>query len=73
MHVHTHTDKNYKFLKKGGQYLTGELLFNKNDESQKTMKVILNCWMEKKTNWQPYFSIKNQGKIKAFSIKTGTF
>lgn len=43
MHVHTHTDKNYKFLKKGGQYLTGELLFNKNDESQKTMKVILNC------------------------------
>ena len=41
-HTQTHTHQNYKFLKKGRQYLTGELLFNKNDESQKTMKVILN-------------------------------
>ena len=42
-HTHTHTHQNYKFLKKGRQYLTGELLFNKNDGSQKTIKVILNC------------------------------
>lgn len=33
-HTRGHTHQNYKFLKKGRQYLTGELLFNKNDESQ---------------------------------------
>ena len=71
-HTQTHTHQNYKFLKKGRQYLTGELLFNKNDESQKTMKVILNYWMGKKQQLATLFFYQKSRQNKGiFDKKQG--
>lgn len=66
-HAHTqrHTHQNYKFLKKGRQYLTGELLFNKNDESQETMSYFKLLNGKKKTD-NPIFLSKIKTKYRHF-------
>ena len=71
--AHTHTYKNYKFLKKGGQYLTGELHFNKNDESQKTMKVIYIAEWKKKNQLATLFFYQKSRQNKGIFDKTGNF